>query len=217
MTWSTLRCRQVSTWPGSGLSGISATTAGTLPFGFLPGRPLGLPPAPASISASITGSASPTAEARRVPPDSVASFIIGPPARWLWLRPTLAVSVTDLKHLFDPCRKCRTRAIRLYRIFVRSNVQAIEQRYYRTVIRITEATMSLMSAAEASPEAADGSGSPMPVPIAAPAPRADRAWRYADELPAAGRGRRYLGVTEPAERALSITEVYYRELQVRRV
>ena len=77
--------------------------------------------------------------------------------------------------------------------------------------------MSLMSAAEASPDAADGIEFPMPVPIAAPAPRADRAWRYADELPAAGRGRRYLGVTEPAERALSITEVYYRELQVRRV
>jgi hypothetical protein len=42
MTCSTLRCRQVSTWSGSGRSGISVTTAGTLPFGFLPGRPFGL-------------------------------------------------------------------------------------------------------------------------------------------------------------------------------
>jgi hypothetical protein len=46
-----LRCRQVSTWSGSGRSGISVTTVGTLPFGFLPGRPFGL----AAVSALPPG------------------------------------------------------------------------------------------------------------------------------------------------------------------
>src|SRR5215469_2960042 len=44
MTCRTLRCRQVSTWLGSGWSGISVTTVGTLPLGLRPGLPLGLLP-----------------------------------------------------------------------------------------------------------------------------------------------------------------------------
>jgi len=51
------------------------------------------------------------------------------------ITPTLAVPASDLKHLFDERRKCRTHAIRLYRIFVRSNCILIEQEYDRTVIR----------------------------------------------------------------------------------
>src|ERR1700722_13162417 len=62
--------------------------------------------------------------------------------------PTLMAVPSDLKHLFDTFSKCRTRAIRLYRIFVRSNARAIEQRYYRTVIRHWEAAMSALSAIE---------------------------------------------------------------------
>ena len=46
MTWSTLRCRQVSTWSGSGLSGVSGITTGTLPLGLRPGLPLGVPVRP---------------------------------------------------------------------------------------------------------------------------------------------------------------------------
>jgi hypothetical protein len=41
MTWSTLRWRQVSTWSGSGLSGVSGITTGTLPLGLRPGLPFG--------------------------------------------------------------------------------------------------------------------------------------------------------------------------------
>jgi hypothetical protein len=41
ITWSTLRWRQVSTWSGSGLSGVSGITTGTLPFGLRPGLPFG--------------------------------------------------------------------------------------------------------------------------------------------------------------------------------
>src|ERR1700733_6734667 len=62
--------------------------------------------------------------------------------------PTLMAVPSDLKHLFDTFSKCRTRAIRLYRIFVRSNARAIEQRYYRTVIRHREAAMSAVGAIE---------------------------------------------------------------------
>src|ERR1700744_5106286 len=36
MTWSTLRCRQVSTWAGSGLSGTALTGAGSLCSGLRP-------------------------------------------------------------------------------------------------------------------------------------------------------------------------------------
>jgi len=52
------------------------------------------------------------------------------------ITPTLALSAVDLKHLFDSRRKCRTHAIGLYRIFVRSNAHLIEQGYDRTVIRV---------------------------------------------------------------------------------
>ena len=41
MTCSTLRWRQVRTWSGSGLSGVSGITTGTLPLGLRPGLPLG--------------------------------------------------------------------------------------------------------------------------------------------------------------------------------
>src|ERR1019366_3763121 len=51
------------------------------------------------------------------------------------LQLTLAVSVLNLKHLFDRSGKCRTPAIRQYRTFVRSNENTIEHRYDRTVIR----------------------------------------------------------------------------------
>jgi hypothetical protein len=61
---------------------------------------------------------------------------------------TLMAMPSDIKHLFDTSSKCRTRAVRLYRIFVRSNSLAIEQRYYRTVIRQREAVVSALSAIE---------------------------------------------------------------------
>src|SRR5690348_11963228 len=38
MTWSTLRCRQVSTWPGSSWSGASGTVFGALLAGLRRGR-----------------------------------------------------------------------------------------------------------------------------------------------------------------------------------
>src|ERR1700677_994665 len=119
MTCRTLRWRQVSTWAGS------ATTVGAVPFGFRPGRPLGRSP--------MAG------EDASAPPSSLVLLIVGPPARWCGSSMTLAFSNTDLKHLFDTRRKCRTPAIRLYRSFVRSNVILIEQEYYRTVIRAREA------------------------------------------------------------------------------
>src|SRR5215510_10377142 len=68
MTCRTLRCRQVSTWLGSGWSGISVTTVGTLPLGLPPGSTLMLFPSGAS-------DASPSAlRAICSPPDLVAEF-----------------------------------------------------------------------------------------------------------------------------------------------
>src|SRR5580658_6598907 len=87
------------------------------------------------------------AEASCAPPSPVASLISGLRCRCLSM-PTLMAMPSDLKHLFDTSSKCRTRAVRLYRIFVRSNSRAIEQRYYRTVIRHREAAVSALSAFE---------------------------------------------------------------------
>src|ERR1700727_87530 len=128
ITCSTLRCRQVSTWPGSGRSGSSVTIVGTVPFGFRPGLPLGLTAGPALLPSAV--------EACRAVSSSLLLLIIGPPARRLRSGPTLALAALNLKHLFDGFRKCRTSGVRLYRIFVRSNEFAIEQRYDRTAVRI---------------------------------------------------------------------------------
>src|SRR6516162_1306023 len=74
MTCRTLRCRQVSTWLGSGWSGISVTTAGTLPLGLRPGLPLGLAPGSMLMPfPSGASDASPSAlRAICSPPDLVA-------------------------------------------------------------------------------------------------------------------------------------------------
>src|SRR5450755_833172 len=132
---------------------------GTLPFGFLPGLPFGR---------SLAGAPAPaSAETPRVLPSLFVLFIIRPPARWSWSRLTVAVSATDLKHLFDRCRKCRCRAVRLYRIFVRSNGSTIEHRYYRTAIRSQGGRVSVMSAAEARQATGAGHQIAMPGPWAA--------------------------------------------------
>src|ERR1700733_1330127 len=62
-------------------------------------------------------------------------------------KPTLAVSLSDLKHLFDATRNCRTPPVRqIVRALVRSNVDLIERVYYRTVIRQRGRDMSAMPA-----------------------------------------------------------------------
>src|SRR5579875_229316 len=57
MTCNTLRWRQVSTWSGSGLSGVSGITTGALPLGLRPGRPFGRTGAsgtPAALRSSVS-------------------------------------------------------------------------------------------------------------------------------------------------------------------
>src|ERR1700729_3060356 len=62
-------------------------------------------------------------------------------------QPTLAVSLSDLKHLFDATRNCRTHPVRqIVRVLVRSNVDLIERVYYRTVIRQRGISMSALPA-----------------------------------------------------------------------
>src|SRR5215471_6341035 len=96
MTCRTFRCRQVSTWLGSGCSGTSATTRGTEPLGLRPGLPLGLPPCavlvrfPAERRTCRLPRCGPCAHLRIVCLISV---------------PTLALAALDIKHLFDAPQK----------------------------------------------------------------------------------------------------------------
>jgi hypothetical protein len=89
------------------------TTAGTLPLGLRPGLPLGLgaavplPPDPGGADRPL--------------PRSLLSMT-GPPDLMLGSDQTLAVSLSDLKHLFDVSRKCRTLPVKqIVRSPVRSN------------------------------------------------------------------------------------------------
>src|SRR6516165_3738194 len=112
MTCRTLRCRQVSTWLGSGWSGISVTTVGTLPLGLRPGLPLGLPPG-SRLTPSPNGPSDPSPSALRaicLPPDHVAESCAD-------------VSACRARHQTSVRRagKCRTPAIEEYRTSVRLN------------------------------------------------------------------------------------------------
>jgi hypothetical protein len=106
MTWSTLRCRQVSTWSGSGLSGVSGMTTGPLLLGFRPERPFGgaprapVPgPGPEPLSwaspSSTKDNDSPRAPAYRATVESAASC---------W--PDSSLAITDC----EVCIRSATRA-----------------------------------------------------------------------------------------------------------
>src|SRR6516165_6422359 len=71
MTCRTFRCRQVSTWLGSGSSGISATTRGAVPLGLRPGLPLGLSPVPARFPGGALDVSPSTLRPMYSPPDRV--------------------------------------------------------------------------------------------------------------------------------------------------